>query len=295
MGSPRYTILVANRHTGVVRRWTLARRTLFVMAGILAAVPLLVGLGAGSGDPAELEALKLANESLRIENESYRAATGELADQISSLQSALNQLGDQSQLDPAARQALEKLPAVIRSRAAGGSGVGTTTPEGSTESTIGVLRGLLGAIENRLDFVKSRVEKEQALARATPTIWPVVGWFSSGFGQRRDPVGGGPDFHPGLDIAAGKGTPVRATADGTVQSVGYAGNYGNAIVIDHGFGISERFGHLSGFAVQPGQQVRRGAVIGYVGSTGRVTGSHLHWEILFNGRAINPLSLLAKP
>ena len=106
---------------------------------------------------------------------------------------------------------------------------------------------------------------------------------------------GTPDFHPGLDIAAGKGTPVRATADGTVQSVGYAGNYGNSIVIDHGFGIAERFGHLSGYAVQAGQQVRRGAVIGYVGSTGRVTGSHLHWEILFNGRPINPLQLLAKP
>ena len=295
MRSPRYTILVASRNTGVVRRWTLTRRTFLGVAAVLAAVPLLVGLGAGGGDPAEVEALRLANESLRIENDSYRVATGELAEQIASLQSALTQLGDQTQLDPAARQALAKLPAVIRSRAAGGSGVASSVPEATTESTIGILRGLLGAIENRLDFVKTKVEKEQALARATPTIWPVVGWFSSGFGHRKDPVDGSPDFHPGLDIAAGKGTPVRATADGTVQSVGYAGNYGNSIVIDHGFGISERFGHLSGYAVQPGQQVRRGAVIGYVGSTGRVTGSHLHWEILFNGRPINPLQLLAKP
>jgi murein DD-endopeptidase MepM/ murein hydrolase activator NlpD len=295
MRSPRYTILVANRTTGAIRRWTVARRTLIGVAAVIATLPLLVGLGAGGGDPAEIEALRLANESLRIENESYRAATGELAEQISSLQSALTQLGDQTQLDPAARQALEKLPAVIRSRAAGGSRVAAASAEPSTESTIGILKGLLGAIENRLDFVKSRVEKEQALARATPTIWPVVGWFSSGFGHRKDPVDGSPDFHPGLDIAAGKGTPVKATADGTVQSLGYSGNYGNSIVVDHGFGISERFGHLSGYAVQSGQKVRRGDVIGYVGSTGRVTGSHLHWEILLNGRPINPLQLLTKP
>jgi murein DD-endopeptidase MepM/ murein hydrolase activator NlpD len=295
MRSPRYTILVANRHTGVVRRLTLARRTGVIAAGVLAALPLLVGLGASGGDPAELESLKLANESLKLENESYRAATGELADQISSLQSALSQLGDQTQLDPAAKQALEKLPAVIRSRAAGGSGVGVAAPSTSPESTFGVLKGLLGALEHRLDFVKSKVESQQALARATPTMWPIAGWLSSGFGQRRDPVDGTADFHPGLDIAATKGAPVRATADGTVESAGYNGNYGNAVLVNHGFGISTRFGHLSGFAVRPGQRVSRGEVIGYVGSTGRVTGTHLHYEILLNGQAINPLKLLSKP
>jgi murein DD-endopeptidase MepM/ murein hydrolase activator NlpD len=302
MRSPRYTILIANRNTGVVRRVTLARRTAVAVLAGLCLVPLLIGLGASNSDPVELESLRVANESLRLENDSYRSATGELADQISSLQSALTQLGTQAELDPAAKQALERLPAVIRSRAAGGAAVTPAAAAAaraasaeSPDTTIGVLKGLLGALEGRLASVKSKVEGQQALARATPSIWPLAGWLSSGFGNRKDPFDGGPDFHPGLDIAADKGTPVRATADGTVESAAYNGAYGNAVLVNHGFGISTRFGHLSGFAVRAGQQIHRGDVVGYVGSTGRATSAHLHYEILLNGQQINPLRLLARP
>ena len=298
MRSPRYTILIANRKTGLVRRLSLARRTAVLVVSGAALVPLLIGLGASNADPVELEALRLANESLRIENESYRVATGELADQISSLQGAITQLGTQAELDPAARRALEQLPAVIRSRAAGGgasASAATVLPTASPDTTFGVLKGLLGAIESRLASVKTNVESQQALARSTPSIWPLAGWLSSSYGNRRDPFTGAADFHPGLDIAADKGTPVRATADGTVQSAAYNGNYGNAVLVEHGYGISTRFGHLSAFAVRPGQQVRRGDVVGYVGATGRATSPHLHYEILLNGRQINPLRLLAKP
>jgi murein DD-endopeptidase MepM/ murein hydrolase activator NlpD len=293
MRSPRYTILIANRKTGVIRRVTLARWTAVLVLSALALVPLLIGLGANNSDPVELESLRLANDSLKIENESYRAATGELVDQISSLQT---ELGNQAQLDPAAKAALEKLPAVIRSRAAGGNGAPAMAASvASPDTTFGVLKGLLGAIETRLASVRTKVERDQALARATPSIWPVVGWLSSGFGQRKDPFDGGPDFHAGLDIAADKGTPIRATADGTVESAGPNGNYGNSILIDHGFGIETRFGHLSAFAVHAGEDVHRGEVIGYVGATGRATSAHLHYEILLNGQAINPLRLLARP
>jgi len=297
MRSPRYTILIANRNTGSVRRLTVARRGAFGIVAALAFIPLLIGLGASNADPVELESLRLANESLRIENDSYRAATGELADQISSLQAALTQLGEEATLDPATRDALQNLPAVIRSRAAGGStpDPGPVVSSPTPDRTFGVLKGVLGAIENRLAFVRTKVEGEQALARATPTIWPLAGWLSSGFGNRRDPIDGTRDFHPGLDIAANKGTPVRATADGTITSAAYSGNYGNAVLVEHGFGISTRFGHLSQFAVRDGQQVTRGDILGYVGSTGRVTGSHLHYEILLNGRPINPLQMLARP
>ncbi|MCC7007862.1 MAG: M23 family metallopeptidase [Acidobacteria bacterium] len=283
-----------------MRRLTVTRRVLALSAIGLMAVPLLIGLGASSSDPAELDALRQAVQNLRVENESYREATGELAEQISSLQSALTQLGNQAELDPAARHALSKLPAVIRSRAAGGGTAPTPVPEVSTasaspEGTFDVLKGLLGAIENRLASVKSKVESQQALARATPSIWPLAGWLSSTYGDRKDPFDGGADFHAGLDIAADRGTPVHATADGTVGSAGYSGNYGNAVLVDHGYGISTRFGHLSRVAVHPGQQVHRGDVVGYVGATGRATSPHLHYEILLNGRPVNPLRLLARP
>ena len=98
----------------------------------------------------------------------------------------------------------------------------------------------------------------------------------------------------GIDIATDKGNPVYATADGTVASAGPAGEYGNLIVLEHDFGLSTRYGHLSRFNVRSGQHVARGAVIGFVGSTGRSTGAHLHYEILANGRQINPLQLLTQ-
>jgi murein DD-endopeptidase MepM/ murein hydrolase activator NlpD len=302
MKSPRYTILIANRNTGAVRRMSIARRTAVLVLAGLAAVPLLIGLGASTTDPAELEALRLANENLRIENDSYRSATGELAEQIASLQNALTELGQQAELDPAARQALQKLPAVIRSRATGGAApllsapaAASGDPSASPASTFGVLKNLLTTLESRLASVKDKVESEQALARATPSIWPLAGWLSSGFGQRKAPFDGSPDFHAGLDIATDRGTPVRATADGTVQSAGYNGSYGNSVLLDHGFGIGTRFGHMSRLVVHTGDHVHRGDVIGYVGSTGRSTGAHLHYEILLNGQPINPLRLLARP
>ena len=300
MRSPRYTILIANRRTGAVRRLTVSRRTLALGLTILLGVPSLVALGSRGADVAEVEALRAMNETLQLENDSYREATGELTTQISALQMALSELSDEAELDAATRRAIEKLPAVVRSRAAGGSPSGaaapanTTPPAQTPESTFGILRDLLGSLESRLETVRSRIENEQALARATPATWPIIGWLTSGYGSRKDPFTGRPDFHSGLDISANRGTPIKATADGTVEAAAYQGNYGNAVMIDHGFGLSTRYGHMSGFRVRAGQKVKRGEVIGYVGATGRATSSHLHYEILLNGQAINPLRLLAK-
>jgi murein DD-endopeptidase MepM/ murein hydrolase activator NlpD len=299
MRSQKYSILIANRQTGAVRRFTAARRpAVAVILGILA-VPVLMGLGARWSGQAEIDRLALQGERLRVENDSYRAATVELASQISTLQTAITDLGEQAQLDPAVKRAIENLPALVRSRAMGGAEAVSlppvVAPMASPDGTFGILRGLLGSLEDRLETVRVGVEKQQALAAATPSIWPVVGYLSSMFGKRSDPFTGGPDFHSGLDIAANKGTPIRATADGTVGSAGYAGDYGNAVVVSHGFGISTRYGHMSRFAVRAGQKVRRGDALGYVGSTGRATSSHLHYEILLNGQTINPMRLLARP
>jgi murein DD-endopeptidase MepM/ murein hydrolase activator NlpD len=296
MKSPRYTVLIANGRTGAMRRFTLSKRAgITALAGIVT-LPLLIGLGASSVNPTEVEALRQQNENLRLENQGYRAATGELADQVSSLQGALTQLGEQSQLDPAARQALSRLPAVIRSRAMGG-GASASVPQmdNSPDSTFGMLKSLLGAVEGRLASLKTTVERQQALARSVPSIWPLAGWLSSTYGRRPDPFDGSTDFHQGLDIVADRGTPVRATADGTIDSAGYSGNYGNQVLVNHGFGIGTRFGHLSKVSVRPGQTVSRGEIIGFVGATGRATSAHLHYEILLNGQPINPLRLLARP
>src|SRR5262245_5961764 len=119
MRSPRYTILIANRNTGAVRRFTFVRRPLILSVVALLAVPTLVGIGGHLATKAELALLRTTNESLRLENDNYRAATGELAAQISSLQEAIGDLSQQAELDPATRQAMDRLPPLVKSRAMG--------------------------------------------------------------------------------------------------------------------------------------------------------------------------------
>jgi murein DD-endopeptidase MepM/ murein hydrolase activator NlpD len=297
LSSRRYSLIVADRTSGVVRRFTISLwPTLAAIAGVFA-LPVLVGLGARWSARTEIGDLERTNVALQLENANYRNATGELASQVSSLQKAIDALGVQAALDPDASRAMDHLPPIVKSRAMGGA-VGTAAAPGLgsmvADTTFGALRDILGAIENRLDLVRNGVERRQALAAATPSIWPVIGWLSSPFGNRRDPFTGGPDFHPGLDISADYGEPVHATADGVVAVAGQSGNYGNLVEVDHGFGITTRYGHLSRFAVISGQMVHRDDVIGYVGSTGRSTSAHLHYEILLNGKLTNPMKLLAE-
>ena len=214
----------------------------------------------------------------------------------------ISDLGARAQLDPAQAKAMQKLPAIVKARATGGNlepnaavSEIARVPLSSPEDTFGVLRDLLNGLESRLRFVRRDVERREALASATPSIWPTHGWLTGTFGGRSDPFSGESAFHQGLDISTDKGQPVLATADGTVESASYTGDYGNLVIVRHGFGLATRYGHMSGFAVKPGQTVKRGDVLGYVGATGRATGYHLHYEILANGKLINPLQLLTQP
>lgn len=296
MKARRYSVVLADRTTGAVRRFTIPLRPVLAAVVCVFTLPLLIGLGARWSADARISQLRADNAVLELENASYREATGELAGQIASLQTAMDEIGAKAAVDPDADRAMSRLPARVRSRAmGGGSDVGAIVSDaiGASDSPFGVLRGLLGAIENRLANVRTGVERRQALASATPSIWPLTGWISSGFGSRRDPFTGGTDFHPGLDISGNTGQEIQAPADGTVVDASYTGNYGNLVTIDHGFGITTRYAHLSRFAISPGQEVRRGQVIGYVGTTGRSTSSHLHYEVLVNGRLTNPLNLLS--
>lgn len=297
----RYSIVVADRSTGVVRRFSIPLRP--AVAGVLCAfaLPVLVGLGAKWSATARIADLQAQNTMLQIENASYRDATGALSAQIASLHAAVDEIGVKAAVDPEADRAMRALPERVRARAMGGvsDAAALAAPVfnsavASPDTAFGVVKDLLGAIEARLDSVRSGVEKRQALAAATPSIWPIAGWLSSSFGNRRDPFTGGRDFHPGLDIAADHGEAVIAPAEGEVVSATFSGNYGNLIVIDHGFGITTRYAHLSRYAVRPGQSVQRGQVIGYVGSTGRSTSPHLHYEVLVNGQLTNPLRLLTR-
>ena len=268
MAPRRYTFVIADRQSGTVRRFTVSLRpTLAVIAGAVRspgadwswrAVERL-----GDGSPIS----RTPTRPLQVENASYRAATGELAEQISTLQTAVDQLGERAAVDPNASRAMEKLPATVKSRAMGGmTGMSSASRAafspllGGTDAALGVLSDLLGVLGSRLDSVRDGVERRHALASATPSVWPVAGWLTSTFGNRRDPITRGSDFHPGLDISADYGQPVLATGDATVSSAGPNGAYGNMVMLDHGFGIATKYGHLSRFAIagRPAGQTRRG-------------------------------------
>ncbi|MDD3521275.1 MAG: M23 family metallopeptidase, partial [Actinomycetota bacterium] len=122
--------------------------------------------------------------------------------------------------------------------------------------------------------------------------WPTAGSLTSGFGNRRHPIFGGTRFHSGIDLAAASGTPIVAADGGEVLQASYSGGYGYSILIYHGGGFATFYAHMSGFAVGQGQMVKRGQVIGYVGTTGWTTGPHLHFEVRVNGAPQNPLSYL---
>ena len=137
----------------------------------------------------------------------------------------------------------------------------------------------------------SRTPIYSAAVRGGPSLgMPLPGArISSGFGMRRHPISGASAFHTGVDLVAPVGTPVYATSDGAVGRAEWAGGYGLLVELEHGGGLQTRYGHLSSIAVAPGQAVKEGDLLGYVGSTGNSTGPHLHYETRLNGRAYRPM------
>jgi murein DD-endopeptidase MepM/ murein hydrolase activator NlpD len=145
----------------------------------------------------------------------------------------------------------------------------------------------------QLETSKTKLIEAEQIRSSTPSVWPVgTRTVTSGFGVRKDPFTFTLKFHSGLDIAGKAGDPVFATANGTVSSAGWDKDYGNCILVDHGRGISTRYGHLSRINVSKGQQVTKGQTIGQVGSTGRSTGNHLHYEVLKGNVVIDPVPYL---
>ncbi len=140
-----------------------------------------------------------------------------------------------------------------------------------------------------------KIQKDKLIYIAsTPSLWPVKGWVTSDFGYRRSPFSHFSDFHSGIDIAAGWGTPIVAPADGVVTFAGSRGGFGRLVVIDHGFGVTTRFAHTSKFFVKEGDRVKRGMKVAQVGNTGHSTGPHLHYEIHVDGVPVDPMKYLLK-
>ena len=225
--------------------------------------------------------LKEEVDQLRRENETFRLTAHQLNEKISTLELTSKRLKILSGLD---RKGL------------GGVGGPPSTDlprlSFSSRDLIKYFKSLdrksLG-LETELRQLREHYTTRSILWAATPTVMPVRGYLSARFGYRVDPFNGKRDFHPGVDISSPWGNKVIAPADGLVLSAGRWLGYGKMITLDHKFGITTRYGHLAQVAVKGGQSVKKGDIIGYVGSTGRSTGPHLHYEVRLRNQALNPL------
>ncbi len=211
-------------------------------------------------------------EQVAKEKDIQVASLGSLASEVSSLYG----LKPESTLAPAA----EFKDAQVSSSLDQLYALKTTALSGA--ATVGITLGLTKNVTTA-DWVR---------ANSAPNLWPVEGQVTGSFGERIDPFNGEGAFHSGIDISASYGQPVLAPADGVVVFADFLGGYGRAIAVDHGHGITTRFGHLASFAVAAGQQVHRGDTLGFVGLSGRSTGPHLHYEVRINDTPVNPYKYL---
>jgi murein DD-endopeptidase MepM/ murein hydrolase activator NlpD len=173
-------------------------------------------------------------------------------------------------------------------------GVGLETSRDNLQAVASVREGLdwllkQATVQERiLDELSQAAEQRSSRWASTPSIWPVKGWVTSGFGPRISPFTEKPAWHDGLDIGAAPNTSVHAPAQGRITSIGYDPKLGNIVRVDHGFGIETLYGHLAKALVKEGQRVERGDVIALVGSSGLSTGPHLHYMVKLNGQALDP-------
>jgi murein DD-endopeptidase MepM/ murein hydrolase activator NlpD len=228
-------------------------------------------------------AVEIENRKLKEDKTRYEAAIAQLGEHLTAVESVAGKL--------AQAVGLKDLPS---ERPSGGVG----TALGSRAELFGeessALRKRMENLDSSFDRLAQAWGDRLKVLASTPSLAPVSGFFSDGFGWRRDPIDGSREFHKGVDIVAPNGTPVRAAADGLVTAAGRMAGYGTMIHLAHGYGLGTRYGHLSRVLVTPGQRVKRGDVIGLVGSTGRSTGPHLHYEVFRTGNQVDPRKYLGE-
>ncbi|MGH9933286.1 MAG: peptidoglycan DD-metalloendopeptidase family protein [Pyrinomonadaceae bacterium] len=271
-----YAFVIAHtpRSTAIIRRFCVQKRSLRLLAFLLITFLgcSIYGFYGMTQQAAHLRT-DVENQRLRAENERQRWELNDLSNRVEAVEDT-------------SRKLAEKSGVVNQEPVLPGTG-GPALPLDANS---------LAALEGKMNLLERNFKAYESILRErgyTPSIWPVVGKLESGFGGRRNPFGGSSyEFHSGQDIDAQTGDPVVAGASGKVTFVGWQNGYGQLVVIDHGGGLTTRYGHLSHIDVSQEQTVERGHFIGRVGSTGRSTGPHLHYEIRINDEPVDPLQYL---
>ncbi len=288
-------IVVPDRHAEV-KRFHL--RKIWVFQAIAAvAVVVLIGL-VMAGHYASVVAEARENPNLRDENLKLKSELAVIREQLAHVGQTLDRV---ERFDQKLR-AITLLSDPQRNLAMGPTEQQALVPSGENQfvrskdadgpQVIGQKLDKLSAEATRqeqsLQELQAYFQDQKSLLASVPSVWPTRGWVTSDFGSRLDPYTSERVMHAGLDIAGPHGKEVVSPSDGTVVFAGLEGGYGNVVVLDHGYGIKTRYGHLSSIKVKSGEKVKRGDVIAALGNTGRSTGPHLHYEVRVNGIAQNP-------
>jgi murein DD-endopeptidase MepM/ murein hydrolase activator NlpD len=299
----KVTFLILDEFGSPVRKYSLKKGLIWIF--LLVCLSLSVALGFGfqnyrrlQGDHGQIQGLKqdIVHQQKKIESQRLQIQT--LAEKINNLKSNLVALND-----------FEKKIRIIANLDQKEDedhlfGMGGSIPE-DIDPNIPLKKdhdALLRIMHEQVDQVADasviqeknfsslikKLEAKRNFLAATPSIRPTSGWITSNFGYRTSPFTGRRELHKGLDIAAPNGTPIIAPADGIITYAGRKGSFGNMITIDHGYGMQTRYGHISKLLKKKGERVERGDVVALVGSTGRSTGPHLHYEVCINGVQVNP-------
>ncbi len=287
-----YTVLIFPHYQDRFRKLHVSRgfvATLLVVAGALVAA----GMGSThlflrmQTQDMRVEWLQHENATLRHQNEAFETQLADVASKVDVVEARTSRMA----------RVLDVKGGVPSDRPAAGGALAVSGPSLHRYWFDDEMRSILSRTDTvllSLDRVEDAWQERERVLSCTPSLMPVEGWLSHNYGWRSDPFTGSREFHRGVDIVAPSGTEILAPADGVVARAGRFAAYGKSIDVSHGLGFVTRYGHLSDIQVRPGQRVQRGDVIGRVGSTGRSTGPHLHYEVFRDGRQVNPSKYLGQ-
>jgi len=267
------------------RKWRLSTLQVALLLGSLAFLTL-GGVAATTlyltthVDRQQLEQLRVENRELKRINSQFESSITELEDHLGNHQERFQKLA---------------IVAGLSELAPGGeAGIGGSEPMPGDDlaASLLALERQVERMDEGMGQLESKLDDRRSLISSTPAITPIKGLLTSGFGFRNDPFSGRRAFHRGIDIIAPLGRELRATGNGIVTKAGRDSGLGKAVFISHGFGIQTRYGHMSKILVQAGDRVERGDPIGVIGSTGRSTGTHAHYEVWLDGKPTDPLGYI---
>jgi murein DD-endopeptidase MepM/ murein hydrolase activator NlpD len=287
----RFVTVLILRHAGPRLRKLRISYPLVVALGPLLVLLVATGLYAPRllfqmrSQSVALERLEQENRTMRFEREQFEGALSAVSEQLDTFENQAGRLAEEL--------GVAELPS---SGGGGGGGATNGTPRQRFwfEDEVQGLQTRTETLDGSFEQLGEAFRDRMSQLSATPNMMPVEGWFSHGFGWRKDPMTDERDFHRGIDIVAPANTEIRAPADGVVSRAGRFPQLGRSLDVAHGYGYVTRYAHMNKVLVKPGDRVRRGDPIGLVGSTGRSTGPHLHYEVFRDGRRVNPWRYLGQ-